>query len=185
MDPVAERILDAALDEAGRVGWHEVRLRDIAWQLGLTPADLRARYRDADAIADAHFARLLDAMLAPPADAAEFAALPVRARAEAVILAWFEAARPRRAITVEMVAVKAWPSHPHHWVPMVFNLSRLIHWVREAAHLDRGGVARMAEEVGLTAAFLAALAAFAADRSETLACTRRALRLALAPVPLG
>jgi len=185
MDTLADRILDAALDRATIVGWPNLRLHDVAGEVGIPLPDLFACFRDADAIADAYFARLLARMLAPPENPAEFVLAGARERAEAVLLRWFQAAAERRKVTLEMLAVKAWPSHPHTWVPMVFNLSRLILWVREAARLDRGGVARMAEEVGLTKTFLAGLAAFALDRSEDLAGTRRAVRSALRFVPLG
>src|SRR4051812_13539339 len=49
-------------------------------------------------------------------------------------------------------------SHPHHWVPMVFNLSRVIHWLREAAQLPaRYGTRRASiEETTPTAVFVAA-----------------------------
>lgn len=185
MDALAERILDAALDRAEAVGWHDLRLREVAGELGLPLTEVLARFRDQDAIADAHFRRLLAHMVAPPADPAAFAVLSPRERAEAVIMRWFEAAARRRAVTLAMLREKAWPFHPHHWVPMVFNLSRLIHWVREAAQLDRGGPVRALEEIGLTDAFLVTLAAFACDRSADLGRTRRTLAAALRLVPLG
>ncbi len=185
MDSLAERILDAALDRADLEGWHALRLHHVAGELGITLPELLSRFRDADAIADAYFARLLARMLAPPGNPAEFVLAPARERAEIVLMRWFTAAADRRKVTLEMLAVKAWPSHPHTWVPMVFNLSRLIHWVREAARLDRGGLARMVEEVGLTKTFLVGLAAFALDRTEELVATRRAIRSALRFVPLA
>ncbi len=185
MQALPDRILDAALAQAASKGWDGVRLHDLASELGIPLVRLQAEYRDADALADAAFRRLLRAMLAEPEDAAAFAALPPRERATEVLWRWFAAAAPHRRAITGMLAVKAWPSHPHTWAPMVFNLSRLMHWVREAALLDRGGVARMAEEVGLTAAFLATLAAFAADGTEGAARTRRTLEAAIRRVPLG
>ena len=185
MDTLGETILDTALAQATREGWDAVRLREVARELGIELTALLARFRDADALADAAFARPLRAMLADPEDAAAFAALGPHDRAVAVLWRWFAAAQPHRKAITGMLAVKAWPSHPHTWVPMAFNLSRLIHWVREAALLDRGGIARMAEEVGLTAAFLATLAAFAADGTEGAARTRRVLQAAVRRVPLG
>lgn len=149
-------ILDAALAEAAAVGWHDLRLRQVADRLGLTLAEVQAEYRDADAIADALFQRALAAMLAAPVPEG-FAGEPPSARAAAVLLRWCEALAPHRALAGEMIREKLWPSHPHHWVPMVFSLSRLIHWVREAALLDAGGLRRQAEEVGLTLAFLRTL----------------------------
>lgn len=185
MDALADAILDEALSQAEREGWENLRLRHVAAALGIPLTDLLARFRDADAVADALFARLLRAMLAAPDDPAAFALASPHERAAEVLWRWFRAAAPHRKTVTAMLAVKAWPSHPHTWVPMVFNLSRLIHWVRDAARLDRGGIARMVEEVGLTAAFLATLAAFAADGTEGAARTRRVLEGAVARVPLG
>ncbi|WP_144186554.1 TetR family transcriptional regulator [Elioraea rosea] len=184
MTGLADSILDAALARANRDGWDAVRLHDVAAELGIPLTSLHATFRDADALADAAFDRLLRAMLASPEDPAGFASLAPRARTEEVMWRWFAAAAPHRRAITGMLAVKAWPSHPHTWVPMVFNLSRLIHWVREAALLDRGGVARMVEEVALTAAFLATLAAFAVDGTEGSARTRRTLEASLRGVPL-
>jgi len=185
MDALADRILEEALAQAGRDGWENLRLHRVAAALEIPLVEVLARFRDADAIADAMFGRLLRAMLAGPDDPAAFAVATPRDRAVEVMWRWFRAALPNRRAVAGMLAVKAWPSHPHTWVPMVFNLSRLIHWVREAARLDRGGIARMVEEVGLTAAFLTALAAFAVDGTEGAARTRRVLEGAVARVPLG
>ncbi|MBX9698118.1 MAG: hypothetical protein K2X74_01720 [Acetobacteraceae bacterium] len=164
-------ILDAALEEAAAVGWHDLRLRHVAERLGLGLADLRACYRDADAIADALFARALAAMLATPVDAG---AAP-SARAATVLLGWFDGLGSHQALAGQMIREKLWPSHPHHWVPMVFNLSRLVHWWREAAHLDAGGLRRQAEEVGLTLALLSVLPLGLSDRSTRRMRTRQGL----------
>jgi AcrR family transcriptional regulator len=186
MDDLAERIFDAALAESRESGWDALALDRVAEGLGIPLSEVARRFRDADAIADEQFRRLLQAMLAAPEEgAAAFTSLSPHERATTVLWRWFEAARPDRKLVADMLKVKAWPSHPHTWVPMVFNLSRLIHWVRAAAHLRRGGVARMAEEVGLTAAFLTALATFAADGTEDAARTRRVLEGAVRRVPLG
>lgn len=185
MDALAERILETALAEASAQPWHDLRLHALASALEVPLPEILARFRDADAIANAHFRRLLGALIAPPEDGEAFAALAPRDRAEATLMRWFEAALPHRRATLSMIQDKAWPSHPHHWVPMVFDLSRLIHWWREAARLDRGGVARMAEEVALTWTFLATLGAFARDNDPALAGTRRTLASALRRVPLG
>jgi AcrR family transcriptional regulator len=186
MDHLAEQIFDAALIQAREGGWDALALDRVAEGLAIPLSEVSRRFRDADAIADEQFRRLLRAMLADAEEGrAAFAALPPHERATAVLWRWFAAARPDRKVVADMLKVKAWPSHPHTWVPMVFNLSRLIHWVRAAAHLHRGGVARMAEEVGLTAAFLAALATFAADGTEDAARTRRVLEAAVRRVPLG
>jgi hypothetical protein len=53
-----------------------------------------------------------------------------------VMMRWFDATAARRWVTGEMIRTKLYTSHSHHWVLMVFSLSRLIHWMREAALFD-------------------------------------------------
>ena len=72
------RIVDTAVDLAEDSGWGGVRLRDVANRLKISPAELRTHYRDLDAVADAWFARAMDAMLAPPPR--NFPAEPAEAR---------------------------------------------------------------------------------------------------------
>ncbi|MCK6449470.1 MAG: TetR/AcrR family transcriptional regulator [Alphaproteobacteria bacterium] len=156
------RVADAALALAETTGWYELRMRDLARRLGVGLDALAARYRDPDAIADIVFARARDAMLAapPPGEAGP------RARAERAMLRWFDALAPHRRIAVEMLQAKLHPSHPHHWAPLPFHLSRLIWWLREAAALDAAGARRQAEEIALSGVFLAVLAAWGCDASE-------------------
>lgn len=177
MNERAARILDAAMEEAGRVPWYDLRLHRVAERAGVTLPELLAEYRDADAIADAWFACALRAMLEAPEGA--LSGLSPAARAEAVLTRWFAAQAPHRRAVGGMVRAKLHLSHFHHWVPAVFHVSRLMHWALDAARLDaRGSLARQAEEVGMTAAFLSALRAFPRD-DEALTATRRALRRGL------
>jgi AcrR family transcriptional regulator len=168
----ARRIVDAAVAEAERVGWDNVRLRIVAGSLGIGLDRVLAHFDDLDAVADAWFARAWAQMLAPPDDEAAFFALPARQRVEIVLLRWFDALAPHREVTAQMLATKLWPFHPHHWAPMVFNLSRTLVWVRDAAALDAGGPRRAAEEIGLTWLFLATLAVWSRDDSPGQARTR-------------
>jgi AcrR family transcriptional regulator len=172
------RILDRTLELAADVGWENVRLRRVAADLGITLPELIAHYRDLDAIADGWFRRALEAMLAPVGTKADagFADLPARERVYLVMIRWFEAQRHRRAVVGQMLSAKLYPSHPHHWVPMVFHLSRLIQWVRDAAGLDAGGKRRQVEEVGLTLLFLVTLRVWLSDETEDMGLTRRFLR---------
>lgn len=159
--PLRDRILDVALELAETGGWHDLSLNAVAERLGVGLAEIHATYRDRDAIADAWFGRALTAMLVPPV--AGFGDLPASARIEMIILRWFEVQAPHARLAGAMLRVKAWPSHPHHWVPMVFNLSRLVHWWLDAARVEDSGLRRMTQEVGLTALLLRALAAWQAD----------------------
>lgn len=169
-------ILDTALAMAAEKGWLRVRLHEVAERLDLAPNRILDHYRDLDAVADAWFRRGLDAMIAPKE--ADFAGLPAIDRVERCLLAWFDALAPHRRVTVAMLQGKMHLPHPHHWVPMIFNLSRLIQWLREAALLPAPYGTRRAqmEEVGLTMLFLATLRVWARDSSEGQQRTRRFLR---------
>jgi len=166
----ADAIVDAALNMAEAEGWNEFRLSDLAASLGLSPAQLQAQFRDKDAIADAWFARALAAMLAPAPHG--FATMPVRTRLELLLLRWFDALAPHRAVTADMLQAKLWYAHPHHYVPMVFSLSRLIQWLRDAAGMTAGGRQRQVEEIGLTLLFLDVLRRWCRDGGEDQQETR-------------
>lgn len=77
-----------------------------------------------------------------------------------------------------MLRAKLHFPHPHHWVPMVFDLSRTIHWLREAAQSRAPYGTRRAnlEEVGLTWLFLATLAIWTCDTTRRQARAGRFLK---------
>ena len=175
---LAAKIVDAAIAMAEDEGWDNVRLRRVASALDITLADLGRHFRDQDAIADAWFTRARSAMLAPLEP--EFAGLPARERLKILIWRWFDALAPHREVTVQMLRTKMWPYHPHHYVPMIFNLSRTIQWLRDAAGLDAGGRRRQLEEIGLTGLFLATLAVWSRDDTVGQERTRRFLDRRLA-----
>ena len=88
-DPLRDRIVDAALAVAGEDaggGWYDLRLHLVARRLGVPLSAVLDRFRDADAIADAWFARALRTMLreAEP----EFGDLPPSERVQAVLMRW-------------------------------------------------------------------------------------------------
>ncbi len=176
--PLDQRIVDGALDLAEEVGWDGLRLREVAACLDVPLTEVLARYRDLDAVANAWFRRAWAAMLAKPPKG--FAARPARERLHLAMMRWFDALAPHREVTGQILATKLYPSHPHHWVPLVFNLSRSIHWLREAALLDAVGRRRQMEEVGLTALFLTTLAVWLRDETPGQARTRDVLRRRLA-----
>ena len=67
---------------------------------------------------------------------------------------------------------------------MVFSLSRLIQWLREAAHLSAEYGTREAEreEIGLTALFLGVLIVWTCDDSDGQERTKRLLHRELRPI---
>ncbi len=156
-------ILETTLDLAERGNWPDLRLSQVAAALNISPAEILAHFRDKDAVADALFQRGWQAMLDTPPEG--FAALPPKERLYLLLCRWFDALSPRHTVAVEMLKEKIYLSHPHHWVPLIFNLSRTIQWLRDAAYLDATGVRRQLEEVGLTGLFLATLRVWARDDS--------------------
>ena len=175
---VQDRILKAALAIAGEEGWASAGLSAVAARAKVPMLELRRHFRDTDAIADAWFRVGLDAMLAPPPRG--FSRRPAAARLEILMRRWFDALAPHRRVTAEMLSAKLWIFHPHHYVPMVFNLSRLIQWLRDLARLDAGGRRKQIEETGLTALFLATLAVWCRDDTENQERTRAFLKRRLA-----
>ena len=168
---VSDRIVDGALELAEERGWDDLRLHHIARHLDLPLGEIGHHFRDLDAIANAWFARADADMrdlstddLAPPD------------RLHQSMTRWFDALAPHRRVTGQMLRGKLYPSHPHHWVPMIFDLSRLIHWFLDAARIESTGRRRQWAEIGLTLIFLATLRDWLRDDSVEQSRTRRNLR---------
>ena len=164
-DSLAERILVEALAMAEDEGWEGVELTRVAAALDVPATAVLDYYRDLDAVADAWFLRGWRAMLADKPSG--FTAWAARERIQHCLLAWFDALAAHRRVSVEMLRTKAHLPHLHTWVPMVFDLSRTIQWLREAAMLEaRYGTRRaQLEELGLTALFVATLRVWAHDET--------------------
>jgi AcrR family transcriptional regulator len=174
---VRDRIVDAALDLAEERGWANVRLYQVAERAGVSLAVIGAEFRDQDALANAWFARARSALERIPPEA--LAGQPAPERLHLVIMRWFEALAAHRQVTGEMLRAKLYPSHPQHWVPLIFDLSRLVHWFLDAARIASTGRARQMAEIGLTTIFLASLRVWlrddSADRERTRSYLRRRL----------
>jgi AcrR family transcriptional regulator len=178
MAPEAERVVTCALDLAEERGFDNVRLFDVATRAAMDLATVRRHFADLDAVANAWFEDALRAAIAIPPE--EVQDQPPPERLLRVMLRWFGHLAPRRRLAGEIVQTKAWPAHAHHWVPMVFDLSRLMHWFLDAARIASTGRRRALAEVGLTLAFLAAFAIFVRERDPALPRTRRFLARRLA-----
>ncbi|MGI9436221.1 MAG: TetR/AcrR family transcriptional regulator [Geminicoccaceae bacterium] len=168
---VNDRIIDGALELAEECGWHDLRLHHIAGRLDLSLAEVGHHFRDPDAIANAWFARA-------EAEMSDFSTddLTPPDRLYRAMTGWLDALAPHRRVTGQMLRAKLYPSHPHHWVPMIFDLSRLIHWFLDAARIESTGRRRQWAEIGLTLIFLATLRDWLQDRSEDQTRTQRKLR---------
>ena len=168
-----DHIVDEAVRQAEERGWQAVRLSDVARSLDLPMTVVLERFRDMDAVANVWFQRGWRAMLAEKPDT--FDDWPERVRIEHCLQAWFDAFSAHRRVTVQMLKTKTHLPHLHTWVPLAFDLSRTVQWLREAARLEaRYGTRRaQVEEVALTGLFLAALSVWASDSSEGQRRTRR------------
>lgn len=172
-----DRVVDEALTLAREVGWDDVRLDELARRLGVTLADIAALFRDRDAIADHWFAKARDAMLRLSDD--DVAGKPPPERLELALTTWLDALAPHREVSADMIRTKLYVGHPQHWVPLVFDLSRLVHWLLDAARIEGTGRLRQIEEIGLTMIVLATLRDWMRDTSEEQGWTRRRLRARL------
>ena len=123
----SDRIIEAALELAADRGWQDLRCHHIAEKLDLSLVEVGSHFQDLDAIANGWFAR---AQMAACQEADE---APPPDRLHQVMMRWFDALAPYRKVTGQMLKAKIYPSHPHHWAPMIFDLSRLIHWFLDAA----------------------------------------------------
>ena len=167
---VRDRIIDAALELAEERGWANVRLYQVAERAGVPLATIGTEFRDQDALANAWFARALKAVERIPPEA--LAGQPAAERLQLVIMRWFEELAPHREVTGEMLRAKLYPSHPQHWMPLVFDLSRLVHWFLDAARIASTGRARQLAEIGLTGIVLASLRVWLSDDSADSERTR-------------
>jgi len=155
VQPSADRIVDAAIALAEERGWENVRLYLIAERLGIGLDEIGRQFRDLDAIANAWFGRARRQLLRLPA--AAVAGRPPPERLHDAMMRWFDALQPHHAATAQMLDAKLYPTHPHHWVPMIFDLSRLMHDFLDVARIASTGRRRQLAEVGLTVIFLATL----------------------------
>jgi AcrR family transcriptional regulator len=177
-----DRIVDAALELAQERGWANVRLYQVAERADVPLAQIGAEFRDQDALANAWFARALATVENIPPEA--LADQPPPERLHLVIMRWFEALAPHRQVTGEMLRAKLYPSHPQHWVPLIFDLSRLVHWLLDAARIASTGRARQLAEIGLTAIVLGSLQVWLRDDSANSERTGSYLRRRLVKADL-
>lgn len=163
VDSSERRIVEAALAIAEERGWEQVRLHGIAERTGLALPEIGQRFRDVDAIANAWFADARQALLALPA--AELDERPADERLATALGRWLDHLAPHRRIAGQIIRLKLHPSHPHHWVPMIFDLSRLVHDLLDVARVEGTGRLRQAQEIGLTLIVLATLRDWLKDES--------------------
>lgn len=176
-DISADAILDETLRIADDKGWGRTSLADVARSLGVSLAVVRAFFIDKDALANAWFERALFAMLA--AEPGAFSTLPAEERVAERLRIWFKTLARHRKTTRAMLSAKLYPGHPHHWVPLVFDLSRFVHWLLDAADINSPPPRRQLEEVVLTGLVVACVSIWMNDPTPDQRLTERFLFRAL------
>jgi hypothetical protein len=166
-------VIEGALQLAAERGWDQVRFHLLAERTGLGMSEIGAAFRDVDAIANAWFQRARLHLLELPDSA--LANLSPDARIAVAVERWLDFLAPHRPVAIEILRGKLWPAHLHHWVPLVFDLSRLVHDLLDTARVPGEGALRAAQEVGLTLILLTILVDWGLDRSEAQARTKRRL----------
>lgn len=170
-----EAAVVAAFIAIGReAGYEAVRLSALAERTGLPLPLIADHYRDVDAVANAWFRQARRRLMA--LDFGAIATEPVDERLAGVMETWIAAFGPDHELALEIVRAKLHPSHAHHWVPLVFDLSRLVHDFLDVARVPGKGAFRAGQEIALTAITLAMLRDWARDASPDAATTRRRLR---------
>jgi len=178
--PIEPVVVAAAVAIAREAGFEAVRLTALAERTGVALPVIADRFRDVDAVANAWFKMARQRVMAIP-----FAAIAAHAadeRLARVMESWLAFFGADRKVALEIIRAKLHPSHAHHWVPLVLDLSRLVHDFLDVARVPGQGAFRAAQEVALTAITLAMLQDWAWDQSPDAATTRRRLRRRLACV---
>lgn len=148
-----DRILDAALDLAGRKSWEAVRLHDVAAELQMNLNEVRAEFREKEELTDAWFDRA-DAAMLQEAAVPGFPGLSPRERLHRLIMAWLMAQASQRRVTRQMICGKFEPGHIHYQYAGLLRVSRTVQWLREAAQRDAILPWRAIEETVLTTIYL-------------------------------
>lgn len=169
-----DRILDTALDLAGKKSWESVRLHDVAEELKLSLDDIRLHFREKEDLTDAWFDRADAAMLQEAANPV-FEKLSSRGRLHRSIMTWLTALAGHRRVTQQMICGKFEPGHLHYQFSGLLRVSRTVQWLREAAHRDAVLPWRAIEEAALTAIYLATFFCWMRDASENALRTSRFL----------
>ena len=172
---LSHEILEAALKLAQQTSWERLRLHDAASELNITLEQISQFYTQKDDLVEAWYDCADSAML-QFAQGDGFAALGVRERLHALIMAWLDKLAEHKTISRDMLLYKLEPGHVHLQLLGILRISRTVQWMREAAQLDKTHLQRILEEVGLTTIYLSTFVYWMNDSSESQTRTRNYLR---------
>lgn len=177
--PLAEQIVDTAIELAEQSSWEKLCLHHIAQALDISLAEIHRHYSVKDELVEAWYDRADRAMLQTAAQTG-FASLSYRTRLHTLIMAWLDFLATHKAVSRDMLWYKLEPAHIHLQIQGLLRVSRTVQWLREAAGMDSTHLQRIAEEIGLTSIYLRTFARWMLDSSTQQVMTRTFLDTQLA-----
>lgn len=168
--PLAEQIVDTAIELAEQSSWEKLCLHHIARALDISLAEVRRHYSVKDELVESWYDRADRAMLQCTAQAG-FTSLSYRTRLHTLIMAWLDFLATHKTVSRDMLLYKLEPAHIHLQIQGLLRVSRTVQWLREAAGMDSTHLQRIAEEIGLSGIYLRTFAYWMFDSSAQQAQT--------------
>lgn len=168
----AERALRAALELIAECGWRAFTLDDVAARAGLAPAETRALYPSRNAVLDAFFRQVDEAVAAEGTYSADDPN-SARDRLFDVLMRRFDALNPHRAAMAALA--RELPFDPPAAARAACRIARSLKSALDTAGLPARGPLGLAQIKGLGLIYLYALRVWLADDSADLSATMAAL----------
>jgi AcrR family transcriptional regulator len=162
-----DRLIEAALELAGRQGWRRTGLAEIAAEAGVSIAEAYALHRGKHAILRAFQRRIDQAALAGTSSGDS-----ARERLFDLLMRRFEALKPHKAAVRAILRDSV--GHPAA-IFGIASVERSMRWMLEGAGISTGGCAGRLLVHLTTALYLSVLRVFLGDDSEDLGRTMAAL----------
>ncbi|MBL4819131.1 MAG: TetR/AcrR family transcriptional regulator [Deltaproteobacteria bacterium] len=175
------RIIDKAVELAQKSSWESFSLMQLVQSLDSSMLELKSNYRSKDDLAEALFDRADEAMLKITSQE-DFYALSSDEKLLRCIMSWFESMLAYKGVMREILTYKLEPGHFHLQAHGITRISRTVQWFREAACREHTGLNRIADEIAVTGAYLAAFSFFLVDRSPQHTNTRALLKGLIAKI---
>lgn len=159
--PTKAQILDTALQLAAASSWEHLRLCDIASALNCSLSAIYEYVNTKDQLADAWF-DLADQQLLSHS----YQGGTASERLYLAISSWLNTLAPYQQQTGQMLLYKLEPGHFHLQAAALLRISATVQWLREAAALSANGLARIGQELALSALFVGVFIYWLNDRSD-------------------
>ena len=182
IDPA--KVIDAAIELAAESSWEDFSLIELSRRLNCSLVDIKHYFRSKDDMAECLFDRADDAMM-QLASQSDFQPRPVAQKLEDLMLCWFESLADIKPLVVEILAYKLEPGHFHLQAHGITRVSRTVQWFLAGADRRKTGIARVADEIAVTSAYLASFSCFLYDRTEGHTKTRKFLKHLLDKIDQG